>query len=106
MYMQAHITNQDYKALAALLWREAEGYEAEARTLTLDTDTAFIEAEYRPRVEHSEEFDCEGARRYRMGFTDVTGHGFRITLAAFYDEEGDEVETDFEAAKLEALLDD
>lgn len=104
--MKAHITTQDYEALAALLWNEAMDSEAEARTIEVETDTAQVEAEYRPAVEHTEEFDYTAMGRYRLGFTNVSGHGFSITLARFYDAEGREIETDFDAAELEALLND
>lgn len=104
--MQAHITQQDYEALATLLWREAEGYEAEARTITVETEFATLAVEYRPKPERLDDREEMDGRRYRIPFAAVTGHGFKVTLAAFYDAEGDEVETDFEAAKLEALLDD
>lgn len=104
--MKAHITESDYKELAGLLWNEAESSEAEARTIRVETETATIAAEYRPAVEHAEEWDYTAMGRYRLGFTDVTGHGFRVTLAEFYDAEGGEIETDFDKAELEALLND
>lgn len=106
MYMKAHITTQDYEALASLLWNEAMDSETEARKIWAETDTAQVECDYRPAVEHTEGFDYTAMGRYRLGFTDVTGHGFRITLARFYDAEGREIETDFDKAELEALLND
>lgn len=104
--MKAHITTQYYEALASLLWNEAMDSETEARKIRAETDNAQIECDYRPEVEHTDEWDYTEMGRYRLGFADVTGHGFSITLARFYDAEGKEIETDFDAAELEALLND